>query len=330
MLYYCCFHQEATTDHIKSYLDVPKTDVEKILHRMMIPIREFNLEHITVDNFNERSSEVRNVLNNQFQNLFNMEEYSNITTIIDGSDFFLGNKVTNNSQWIGSNFTSHKTKKKGLRYQFVMDVGTKTIILTDFGNPAGVHDWRCLFRTNFHMLLNRNDHLLGDAAYRGEYEIDITAVPNKDDDEELYNLLHNLRKEIEIFFGYMKNRFDIMRSSIRYRGASRFHPDIVRLCTSLTNISITQDLITEIEYNEVLAELEDEENITSFEEYLANVEDNRDRVGNLIRIEQDRRQHFILTPNQRESNAFEQRRNRYTPRTQNNNFDFDIDDQNED
>lgn len=142
--------------------------------------------------------------------------------------------------------------------------GQGLAIWTDNGNPAGVHDYRCIWRSDLVRKIDfAQDSLIADLGYQGKrlrvyFE---TPLPKGQiltlADEVTSKKFHATRVLVEHFFGVLKLRFPIFR--VGYQGPSTCFVPLFRFGSSLINLLRKRNQISRVEEEQGrLLQVEDE------------------------------------------------------------------------
>ena len=164
---------------------------------------------------------------------------------------------------IGANYISFKTGKWCYSMQVIVD-GQGLVIWTDNGNPAGVHDYRCIWRSDLVRKIDFDqDALMADLGYQGKRLRVYFETPLPKDqiftlaDQTDSNVFHSTRVRIEHFFGVLKLRFPIFR--IGYQGPASCFVTLFRLGCAFINLLRQRGQISRVEEEQGhFLQLEDE------------------------------------------------------------------------
>ena len=173
-------------------------------------------------------------------------------------------------------------------------------IWVDKGQPAGVHDYRCIWRSNLEQKANfKKDKFISDLGYRGSrirvhfltpYPEPKTGELNNSKKRFNYEL-RSLRVKIEHWFGMLKRRFHLLRE---YRGPIEILPSLFLLACAFLNQLIDGNDIREEEWEEARNEINIEE-----------LQEDDPYDGELDVREQIGRQQRVLNPREMEQQEWD-------------------------
>jgi hypothetical protein len=151
ILYWMLHHGEATCSNIEIEYNIDKNAVERILEKLYQTINEWNELKLRVPSFDEMEQISRRYLDQQFHNC---------TCIIDGVDCPIEKPPKSLKFCFQDSFLSKKYKYKfaAVRYQVCITSDKQAFWICE-GNPAGAHDMRCLWRSNFHQIFGNNSSI---------------------------------------------------------------------------------------------------------------------------------------------------------------------------
>jgi hypothetical protein len=150
ILHYMLFHDQCKTSDTNYEYGMPANGLKRMLDQIANKIEEFNAANIQWGTVEQRKEIARRGLPPQLQNPL-------ATFIIDGTHIPV--VYHQPTSVFGYNIDSNylfKTGKKAVCYQVVINA-MMCAIHTDRGQPAGVHDLRCVVRSDLERLVDLDE-----------------------------------------------------------------------------------------------------------------------------------------------------------------------------
>lgn len=222
-------HKNITSNTLQEMYKVPHAQWVRIVERLVPAMKAFVQANIQLTTLAARKQLAKE----------NMPEpYKEYTGILDGVHIRIkGKRKHDTSVFPRGKFGSHKFGyKDAVSFQVVVNAAGECMLVDD-GNPAGVHDYKCLWRANFDNHLKfPEDKLLADCGYIGNrIRLAITTPykcpPGRElnaTEQKINKSISSVRVRVEHFFGVAKGRFDFLRE---YRGALHLLPILIEECT---------------------------------------------------------------------------------------------------
>ncbi|KAL0484950.1 KIF4B [Acrasis kona] len=243
-------------------------------------------------------------------------DFGDVTGIIDGVHIWVKHlRPTSKYGFEHDSWYSYKFQKFGINIQVMCD-GMRAPIWTDLGNPAGVHDIRCVTRSKLEDKLHPNEKILADGGYvNSRSRIRFVHGYRKPANNELprYKQRFNERLSaervrIEQLFGVTKLLFEAFR--VGFRGDVEWVGTLFRLALVLAWKSIDRGIVTQNRLAEAVELINREEEQERIERELRNdpIQDDFDfdevpegyypqrqgRVVNFRRPWEEEQQHFEM------------------------------------
>jgi len=258
LLWWLVDHNNATSEALQHTYGVPKVQWVRIIERLVPAMKAFIQTNIQLGTLEERKAQGKDHF---------PEPFKDYTGIIDGVHIRISGQEVKHSTNVfpDGNFGSHKFGfKNAVSFQAVVSAAGECILVDD-GNPAGVHDYKCLWRANFdNQLKFPDDKLLADAGFIGNrIRLFLTTPKKKPANRELNatemktnKKLSAARVRVEHFFGVAKGRFDFLR---KYRGPLHLLPVLTKFAFAMINYCLRNNYIDEAEKHSARAKFLTEE-----------------------------------------------------------------------
>jgi hypothetical protein len=139
---------------IHGYLkEVPKSTLKKLLKKLESFIQEYSKTFIEWGNVEERL---------ELASKYFPSKFKDCTAIINGTHIRCHKKY--HPYYSSDSFYSYKLKGWAVSFQVVLSPENK-VIWIDNGQPAGVHDYRCVWRSDLERKVDfKKDKIIGDLS----------------------------------------------------------------------------------------------------------------------------------------------------------------------
>lgn len=312
ILHYMLFHDQIKTRDTNYEYGLPSNGITRLLDKVGAKIEEYVNANLQMGTYEERAEHARRHLPNELQNPL-------ATLIIDGTHVPIS--YSDVLKWFGiegDSDISYKLSKRAVNIQVVINTAMRAVWI-DKGQPGGVHDMRCVWRSNLERIVDQRDVIMGDLGYLNDRLEMLILTPYKKPQnaelsaqQEQYNTIFNgKRVEIEQFFGLLKLRFPIFRCG--YRGPIHHLMTLFKLGCVFINKSLDRERLTERELRDAMLFerslmrcYEDQQFVANIPENILHDFDRRERHGRVViqyNARQDEDEEWEIANHRRSQNA---------------------------